>query len=84
MGWRHMAYHIINSDPGHTCWKEQLDKTLKIAFASLSRKSEKKEKKEKKQLEWQLRNFLRFTQTQLFFIAFLSFCESFIGSHSDM
>ena len=63
MGWKHTAYHIINSDPGHTRSKQQLDKTLKITFASLSRKSEEKEKKKNK-LEWQLQSFLRFTQTQ--------------------
>ena len=49
MGWKHTAYHIINSDPGHTRSKQQLDKTLKITFASLSRKSDEKEKKKKKQ-----------------------------------
>ena len=48
MGWKHTAYHIINSDPGHTRSKQQLDKTLKITFASLSRKSDEKEKKKKK------------------------------------
>ena len=48
MGWKHTAYHIINSDPGHTRPKQQLDKTLKIIFASLSRKSDEKEKKKKK------------------------------------
>ena len=62
MGWKHTAYHIINSDPGHTSSEQQLDKTLKITFASLSRKSDEKEKKKKK-LEWQLQSFLRFTQT---------------------
>ena len=29
MGWKHTVYHIINSDPGHTRSKQQLDKTLK-------------------------------------------------------
>ena len=47
MGWKHMAYHIINSDPGHTRSMQQLDKTLKITYASLSRKSDEKEKKKK-------------------------------------
>ena len=42
-----MAYHFINSDPGHTRSKQQLDKTSKINFASLPRKSDKKEKKKK-------------------------------------
>ena len=36
------------SDPGHTRSKQQLDKTLKITFASLSRKSDEKVKKKKK------------------------------------
>ena len=49
MGWKHTAYHIINSDPGHTRSKQQLDKTLEITFASLSRKSDEKEEKKKKQ-----------------------------------
>ena len=48
MGWKHTAYHIINSDPGHTRSKQQLDKTLNVTFASLSRKSDEKEKKKKK------------------------------------
>ena len=42
---------------------QQLDKTLKKTFASVSRKSDEKEKMKKKQ-EWQLQSFLRFTQTQ--------------------
>ena len=63
MDWKHKAYHIINSDPGHMHSKQQLDKTFKITFASLSRKSDENEKK-KKNLEWQLQSFLRFTQTQ--------------------
>ena len=46
--WKHTAYHIINSDPGHTRPMQQLDKTLKITFASLSRKSDEKEKKKKR------------------------------------
>ena len=48
MGWKHTAYHIINSDPGHTLSKQQLDKILTITFANLSRKSDQKEKKGKK------------------------------------
>ena len=63
MGWKYTAYHITHSDPGHTCSKQQLDKTLKITFTSLSRKSDEKEKKKKK-LEWQLQSFLHFTQMQ--------------------
>ena len=65
MGWEHTAYHIINSDHGHTRSKQQLYKTLEITFANLSRKSdEKTKKKKKKKLVWQLQSFLRFTQTQ--------------------
>ena len=48
MGWKPTAYHFINSDPDHTCSKQELDKTLKITFASLARKSDEKEKKKKK------------------------------------
>ena len=59
MGWKHTAYHIINSDPGHTRSKQQLDKTLKITFASLSRKSDQKEKKGKKtRSQWRLKSYL--------------------------
>ena len=32
-----MAYHINNSDPGHTRLKEQLKKNLKITFISPSK-----------------------------------------------
>ena len=64
MGWKHKTY-IINSDPGHMRSKQQLEKTLKVAFASLFRKSEEKGKtKTKKKLEWQLQSFLHFTKTQ--------------------
>ena len=37
MGWKHKAYHIINSDPGHMRSKQQLDKYWKITFASPSK-----------------------------------------------
>ena len=50
MNWKQTAYHI-NSDPGHTCSNQQFDKTLKITFASLSRKSDQKEKTKEKKLE---------------------------------
>ena len=43
----HTAYQSINSDLGHMCAKQQLDKTLKITFACLSRKSDEKEKRKK-------------------------------------
>ena len=42
--WKHTAFYIINSDPGHKRWK-QFEKVLKITFASLSRKSDEKENK---------------------------------------
>ena len=32
-----MAYHINNSDPGHTRLKEQLKKNLKITFINPSK-----------------------------------------------
>ena len=57
-----MAYHIVNSDPGHTRSKQQLDKTLKITFASLSKSTDEKEKEKKK--ERQLQSVMRYTQTQ--------------------
>ena len=44
MGWKHTLYHIINSDPGHTRSKQQLDKTLKITFTSTSKNTAEKEK----------------------------------------
>ena len=44
MAWKHMAYHINNSNPGHTCLKQQLEQNLKIAFASLFKKKEKEKK----------------------------------------
>ena len=49
MRWKYTAYYMINSDPGHTHSNQQLDKTSKITFVSLSRKSDEKEKKKKKQ-----------------------------------
>ena len=43
MAWKHIKYHINNSDPGHTCLKQQLEKNMKIIFASSSKKDGKKE-----------------------------------------
>ena len=43
MAWKHIKYHINNSDPGHTCLKQQLEKNLKIIFASSSKKDGNKE-----------------------------------------
>ena len=48
MSWKHMAYHIINSDPGHTRWKQRWDKYVKITFASPSKSIDEKEKEKKK------------------------------------
>ena len=61
MGWKHTAYHIINSDPGKTRSKQPLDKNLKITFASLPKSTGKKKKEKKK--ESQLQIFLRYMQT---------------------
>ena len=47
MGWKHTAYHIVNSDPGYKRSKQQLYKTLKITFASLSKSNDEKEKEKK-------------------------------------
>ena len=55
-----MAYHFINSDPGHTRSKQQLDKTSKINFASLPRKSDKKEKKKNKQTRMAIAKLFEF------------------------
>ena len=42
MGCKHSAYHINNYDLGHTHSKKQLDKNLKITFASLSKNTVEK------------------------------------------
>ena len=47
MAWKHTANHINNSDPGHTRSKQQLEKNLKITFASLSKKAVEKNKQKK-------------------------------------
>ena len=47
MGWKHTAYHIINSDPCHTRSKQQLDKTLKITFVQKHWWEGEREKKKK-------------------------------------
>ena len=44
MGRKHTAYHINNSDTDHTLWKQQLDKNLKITFASPSKDVVEKKK----------------------------------------
>ena len=67
MGWKYTAYHIINSNPGHMRSKQQLEKTLKITFVSLSKSTDEKEKekKEEKKKERQLQSVMRYTETQL-------------------
>ena len=60
MGLKHTAYHTINSDPGHTGSKQQLDKTLKINFASLSRKGDEKEKRKKNETRMTIAKLLAF------------------------
>ena len=44
MVWKHIVYHINNSDPGYTRLKQQLEKNLKITFTSPSKNTTKKEK----------------------------------------
>ena len=48
MGWKHKSYRIINSDLGHTRSEQQLDKALKITFASPSKSTDEKEKEREK------------------------------------
>ena len=62
MGWEHTAYHIIDSDPGHTLWKQQLDKYLKITFASPPKSTDEKGEIEGKK---ERQSVLRYTQAQL-------------------
>ena len=47
MALKHAACHINNSDPSHTRLKQQLDKNLKITFASPSKSAEEKKKDSK-------------------------------------
>ena len=52
-------------DLGHTCLQEQLVEIILKTFDSASKKLDKKEKKRRKNnLEWQLQNVWRYTQTQ--------------------
>ena len=46
---KHMAYHINDSDPGHTCLEQQLKKNVKVTFASFSEKGKEKKKEQEKQ-----------------------------------
>ena len=49
MGWKHLADHIINSDPGHTFSMQQFDKNVKLTFASPSKSTDEKKKEENKE-----------------------------------
>ena len=40
------AHDIINSDPGHTRSRQQLDKYLKITFASPSKSTDEREREQ--------------------------------------
>ena len=55
MTWKHTAYYINSSNLDHTCLKQQLERSLKITFASPSRKGDEKKKREEK-LEWRLQS----------------------------
>ena len=45
MGWKHKLHRrIINSDPGHTRSKQQLNKDLKITIVSLFKSTGEKDK----------------------------------------
>ena len=55
MTWKHTAYYINSSNLDHTCLKQQLERSLKMTFASPSRKGDEKKKREEK-LEWRLQS----------------------------
>ena len=55
------TYQVINSNPGHTRSKQQLNKNFKITFASPSKSTGEMEK-EKEKKERQLQSVLRYTQ----------------------
>ena len=44
MAWKHITYLIINSDPGHTCLKQQSEKSMKITSISPPINTNAKEK----------------------------------------
>ena len=56
MGWKHMPY-IINSDPGHTCSNQQLDKCLEKILPVHPKALTRRRNRRKK--GWQLQSFLR-------------------------
>ena len=47
MAWKHTTYHLNNSNPGHTRLKQQLEKILKIIFASASKNAVEKNEEKK-------------------------------------
>ena len=46
MAWKHAAYHINNSSPGHTRLKQQSDENLKITFASPAKNAVQKKREQ--------------------------------------
>ena len=61
MTWRYTTYHINKSNPGHTRLKQQLEKNLKITFASPFKNVVEKKKENN---IMQLQSFLRYAQKQ--------------------
>ena len=51
MDLKQTAYHIINSDPGHTQSNQQLDKNLKITFAIPPKSADENEKGRERERE---------------------------------
>ena len=49
MAWKHTP-HINNSDPGHTRFKQKLEKNVKITFTSPSKNDNEKEKEKKNKM----------------------------------
>ena len=47
MAWKHKAYQIHKSYPGHTRLKQQWKKDLQISFVRPSKNSDRKEEKKK-------------------------------------
>ena len=45
--WKHTTYHINNSNAGHTRLKQQLEKNLKLTFASSPKNAVEKNKEKK-------------------------------------
>ena len=73
MDWKQTAYHIINSDPGHTHSNQQLDKNLKITFAIPPKSADENEKgreRERGKKRSQFQSLLRYALTQQRHVAF--------------